>query len=171
MSFAVCKVITLFPFTFRGRPVWTGYWQDRNGRQNLPKLLRCFRKIFIYWSCSSLRSNNPARANISWYSLSDSRDKWHPARWPVTISLQKTSDIHSELPRHFHIRCSIDHVENTFLPFSELTLQCEWQWTRLSAIRQNHLNVLTIYNNVIAFFCYINRMTLWSKQSVRAKYR
>lgn len=72
---------------------------------------------------------------------------------------------------HFHIRCSIDHVENTFLPFSELTLQCEWQWTRLSAIRQNHLNVLTIYNNVIAFFCYINRMTLWSKQSVRAKYR
>jgi hypothetical protein len=115
----------------------------------------------------SLRSNNPARANISWYSLSDSRDKWHPAR-----SRCKKQAIYIPSYRdHFHIRCSIDHVENTFLPFSELTLQCEWQWTRLSAIRQNHLNVLTIYNNVIAFFCYINRMTLWSKQSVRAKYR
>jgi hypothetical protein len=172
MSFAVCKVITLFPFTFRGRPVWTGYWQDRNGRQNLPKLLRCFGQIFIDWSCSSLRSNNPARANISWYSLSNSRDKWHPARWPVTISLQETSNIHSELPRslpHSLLdRSCRKHFSSIFWTYITMWMTMN---TTFSNTTKSFKCKCTIYNNVIAFFCYINRMTLWSKQSIRAKYR
>jgi hypothetical protein len=100
-SLVSCSVMTWFPVTAEFEPVWSGYWQTRDGRQNFPKLYRWLGQILICCSWSWEISNIPQRNKISSYSQSFSLDRWHLDKWVSTSSEHSRILTQSDFPRKF----------------------------------------------------------------------